>query len=67
MPPSLPHPETHPETHPARHPWSHPPARPSRFELPAVDRALVWLRRDLRLEDHAALHAALGSARQVST
>jgi len=65
MPPSLPHPETHPETHPARHPWSHPPARPSRFELPAVDRALVWLRRDLRLEDHAALHAALGSARQV--
>jgi deoxyribodipyrimidine photo-lyase len=30
--------------------------------LPA---ALVWLRRDLRLEDNAALHAALTQARQV--
>ena len=29
------------------------------------DRALVWLRRDLRTEDHAALHHALRSARQV--
>jgi len=31
-------------------------------ELPA---ALVWLRRDLRLEDNAALHAALRAARKV--
>ena len=30
-----------------------------------LDRALVWLRRDLRTEDHAALHHALRSARQV--
>ncbi len=30
-----------------------------------LDRALVWLRRDLRTEDHAALHQALRSARQV--
>jgi deoxyribodipyrimidine photo-lyase len=29
------------------------------------DRALVWFRRDLRLEDHAALHYALTSARAV--
>ena len=29
------------------------------------DRALVWLRRDLRTDDHAALHHALRSARQV--
>ena len=27
--------------------------------------ALVWLRRDLRLHDHAALHAALESAQQI--
>ena len=32
---------------------------------PPVDRALVWLRRDLRLSDHAALHHALASAKQV--
>ena len=31
----------------------------------AIDRALVWLRRDLRTCDHAALHHALRSARQV--
>ncbi len=31
----------------------------------AVDRALVWFRRDLRDFDHAALHAALGAARRV--
>ncbi len=31
----------------------------------ALDRALVWLRRDLRSHDHAALHQALRSARQV--
>ncbi len=31
----------------------------------AVDRALVWFRRDLRSADHAALHHALGDARQV--
>ena len=30
-----------------------------------LDRALVWLRRDLRIDDHAALHHALRSARQV--
>jgi deoxyribodipyrimidine photo-lyase len=32
---------------------------------PQVDRALVWLRRDLRTDDNAALHHALRSARQV--
>ena len=31
----------------------------------ALDSALVWLRRDLRTEDHAALYHALRSARQV--
>ena len=30
-----------------------------------LDRALVWLRRDLRVDDHAALHHALRAARQV--
>ncbi len=30
-----------------------------------VDRALVWLRRDLRADDHAALYHALKSARRV--
>jgi len=30
-----------------------------------IDRALVWFRRDLRADDHAALHHALRSARQV--
>ncbi len=30
-----------------------------------LDRALVWLRRDLRVDDHAALYHALRSARQV--
>jgi len=29
------------------------------------DRALVWMRRDLRVDDHAALYHALRSARQV--
>ena len=33
--------------------------------LDPVDRALVWFRRDLRLDDHAALHRALRHARQV--
>ncbi len=33
--------------------------------LAPVDRALVWLRRDLRCDDHPALHHALRSARQV--
>ncbi len=33
--------------------------------LAAVDSALVWLRRDLRVDDHAALHAALTGARRV--
>ena len=32
---------------------------------PAATTALVWLRRDLRLHDHAALHAALGAAQQI--
>jgi deoxyribodipyrimidine photo-lyase len=32
---------------------------------PALGAALVWLRRDLRLEDQAAWHHALKSARQV--
>ncbi len=32
---------------------------------PTLDRALVWLRRDLRADDHAALHHALRAARQV--
>jgi len=32
---------------------------------PQAGTALVWLRRDLRLHDHAALHAALQSAQQV--
>ena len=31
----------------------------------ALDSALVWFRRDLRADDHAALHHALRSARQV--
>ncbi len=31
----------------------------------SLDRALVWLRRDLRLDDHAALYHALRSARHV--
>ena len=30
-----------------------------------LDRALVWLRRDLRADDNAALHHALAAARQV--
>jgi deoxyribodipyrimidine photo-lyase len=30
-----------------------------------LDRALVWLRRDLRVDDHAALYHALCAARQV--
>ena len=32
---------------------------------PKLDRALVWLRRDLRTDDHAALYHALKAARQV--
>jgi len=31
----------------------------------SFDHALVWFRRDLRADDHAALHAALRAARQV--
>jgi deoxyribodipyrimidine photo-lyase len=30
-----------------------------------IDKALVWFRRDLRADDHAALYHALRSARQV--
>jgi deoxyribodipyrimidine photo-lyase len=32
---------------------------------PAIDRALVWFRRDLRADDQAALYHALKAARQV--
>ena len=32
---------------------------------PPLDGALVWFRRDLRVDDHAALHHALKGARQV--
>jgi len=32
---------------------------------PSLARALVWFRRDLRTDDHAALHHALRAARQV--
>lgn len=32
---------------------------------PSVDAALVWLRRDLRVDDHAALYHALRAARRV--
>jgi deoxyribodipyrimidine photo-lyase len=32
---------------------------------PEFDRGLVWLRRDLRTDDHPALHAALSRCRQV--
>jgi deoxyribodipyrimidine photo-lyase len=32
---------------------------------PTLDRALVWLRRDLRVDDHAALYHTLRAARQV--
>ena len=39
------------------------------MEKPALDKpldgALVWLRRDLRVDDHAALHHALQAARRV--
>ena len=45
------------------------PPSPSPSALPShphkLDRALVWLRRDLRTDDHAALHHALKAARQV--
>jgi deoxyribodipyrimidine photo-lyase len=33
--------------------------------MPLLDTALVWFRRDLRLADHAALHAALTAAGRV--
>lgn len=32
---------------------------------PSIDAALVWFRRDLRTDDHAALHHALRAARHV--
>jgi len=52
---------------PGAHPGGHPaPALPhAPPQAPTLDRALVWLRRDLRCEDHAALHHALTAARQV--
>lgn len=33
--------------------------------MPVFDTTLVWLRRDLRLDDHAALYQALKSSRGV--
>lgn len=33
--------------------------------MPVFDTTLVWLRRDLRLDDHAALWQALKSSRGV--
>ncbi|GCL63576.1 cryptochrome/photolyase family protein [Pseudaquabacterium pictum] len=42
------------------HTLPHPTAH-----APVLDRALVWLRRDLRTDDNAALHHALTAARQV--
>jgi deoxyribodipyrimidine photo-lyase len=33
--------------------------------VPQLDRALVWMRRDLRVQDHAALYHALRQARHV--
>ena len=38
---------------------------PHHHPSPLLDRALVWLRRDLRSDDNAALHHALTAARQV--
>jgi deoxyribodipyrimidine photo-lyase len=35
------------------------------MEEKPLDAALVWMRRDLRVDDHAALHHALRSARRV--
>ena len=43
----------------------HPTAGAGSPAAPTLDRALVWMRRDLRAHDHAALHHALKSARQV--
>jgi len=48
----------------------HNPARPLKPTMPLEttsvhDRALVWFRRDLRCDDHAALAAALADAAQV--
>jgi len=43
-----------------------PPAPAGRASPAAgIDAALVWLRRDLRADDHAALHHALTAARRV--
>ncbi|MEY3475436.1 MAG: hypothetical protein RL087_1894, partial [Pseudomonadota bacterium] len=54
---------------PAGTPVKRPTARPSHHspDAPAerVSGALVWLRRDLRADDHAALHHALRTARRV--
>jgi deoxyribodipyrimidine photo-lyase len=41
------------------------PSPPHPPHAPTLDRALVWLRRDLRADDNAALHNALAAARQV--
>ena len=41
------------------------PADTVQASPPGIDQALVWLRRDLRLSDNAALHHALRSARRL--
>jgi deoxyribodipyrimidine photo-lyase len=42
-----------------------PPPAAGKLPGKPLDRALVWLRRDLRVDDHAALYHALRAARQV--
>jgi deoxyribodipyrimidine photo-lyase len=49
---------THPSHHAPHHALHHAPDH-------ALPRALVWFRRDLRADDHAALHHALRGAKQV--
>ena len=39
--------------------------KPAGPDSKALDRALVWLRRDLRADDNAALYHALTTARHV--
>ena len=41
------------------------PAAPERQFMPHYDKSLVWFRRDLRCDDHAALHHALQASRLV--
>ena len=62
MPATLPSSAPSPESASAK--AAHAPHRSAVLDTP-VGAALVWLRRDLRLDDHAALHHALRSARKV--